>query len=319
MKVLPSLALCMALAGCNVVANMEAVTTTKKSPIQRSDQFQAVASNGKVLAAVGSDGVIATSSDDAKNWNRQVMPGTSSLIGLTTCPDGSFVALDFYRKVWLSDGTASKWQAKELATKANPLAITCDAKGQYWVVGSRTTLLSSSDKGASWKSQDFGKDAILMSIQFVDADNAIITGEFGMLLTSNDGGKSWKMGKPIPNDFFPHATLFTDMKNGWVSGLAGVILRTTDGGNSWVKLPSKVPAPMYALVRHKGEMLAMGINGLVLKLTNGEWVPIEGRPAPFLRSALSLGDKGLLIAGGAGALQFLPTAATAAAPATSKP
>ena len=316
MKAFPIVALCCALAGCNVVANLDAVSAVKKSPLQRSDQFQSVASNGKLLVAVGSDGVIVSSGDDAKSWNRQVMAGTSSLIGLAACPDGSFVALDFYRKVWVSDATGAKWAAKELTTKANPLAITCDAKGQYWVVGSRTTLLSSADRGASWKSQDFGKDAILMSIQFLDADNAVITGEFGMFLTTADGGKNWKTGKPIPNDFFPHATLFADTKEGWVSGLAGVILHTTDGGNSWVKLPTRVPAPMYALVRHKGEMLAMGINGLVLKLTNGEWVPIEGRPAPFLRSALSLGDKGLLIAGGAGALQYLPAAA--AAPATTK-
>lgn len=315
MKAFPTLALCFALAGCNVVANLEAVSTAKKAPVLRSDQFQSVAGNGKLLVSVGSHGAILSSDNEGATWKRTVLPGVSSLIGVVACPDGSWAALDFYRKVWVADPAASKWDARELTTKANPLAITCDAKGQYWVVGSRTTLLSSADKGASWKSQDFGEDAILMSVQFLDADNAVITGEFGILLTSKDGGNSWQQGKRIPNDFFPHAALFTDTRTGWVSGLAGVILHTTDGGNTWVKQPGGVGAPMYALVKHKDEMFAMGINGLVLKLTAGEWKLIDGRPAPFLRSALSLGDKGILIAGGAGTLQLYSPGAQTAAPA----
>jgi photosystem II stability/assembly factor-like uncharacterized protein len=315
MKFFSALALCFALGGCNVAANLDAVTKVKQAPIQRSDQFQEIASNGKLLVGVGSHGLIVSSDNGGSSWKRTVLPGISSLIGVTACPDGSWAALDFYRKVWVADPAASKWESRELATKANPLAIACDSRGQFWVVGSRTTLLSSADKGASWKSQDFGEDAILMSIQFLDADNAIITGEFGYLLTTKDGGNSWQQGKRIPNDFFPHAALFTDIRTGWVSGLAGVILHTTDGGNNWVKQPGGVGAPMYALVKHKGEMFAMGINGLVLKLAAGEWSLIEGRPAPYLRSALSLGDKGMLIAGGAGTLQLYPPGAQTAAPA----
>jgi len=315
MKVVPTLALCAVLAGCNVAANLDAVSTAKQAPIQRSDQFQEIASNGKLLVGVGSHGVIASSDNGGTSWKRTVLPGISSLIDVAACPDGSWIALDFYRKVWVADAAGSKWDARELATRANPLAIACDAKGQYWVVGSRTTLLSSADKGANWKSQDFGEDAILMSIQFLDADNAIITGEFGILLTSRDGGNSWQQGKRIPNDFFPHAALFTDIRTGWVSGLAGVILHTTDGGNTWVKQPGGVGAPMYALVKHKGDMFALGINGLVLKLTAGAWSLIDGRPAPYLRSALSLGDKGMLIAGGSGTLQLYSPGAQTAAPA----
>lgn len=318
MKAFPTLALCCALAGCNVTANLEAVSAARKAPILRSDQFQEVASNGKLLVGVGSHGAIVSSDNDGAAWKRTTLPGVSSLIGVAACPDGSWVALDFYHKVWVADPSATKWEARELATKANSLAITCDSRGQYWVVGSRTTLLSSSDKGVTWKSRDFGEDAILMSIQFLDADNAVITGEFGTLLTTRDGGNSWQQGKKIPNDFFPHAALFTDTRTGWVSGLAGVILHTTDGGNTWVKQPGGVGAPMYALVKHKGDMFAMGINGLVLKLTAGEWNLVEGRPAPYLRSALSLGDKGILVAGGAGTLQLLAPGSQAAAPAAKK-
>ena len=88
MKVFPTLALCIALAGCNVVANLDAVSTAQKAPILRSDQFQSVASNGKLLVGVGSHSVIVSSDNDGASWKRTVLPGGSSLIGVASCPDG---------------------------------------------------------------------------------------------------------------------------------------------------------------------------------------------------------------------------------------
>ena len=314
MRVISTLALGVALGGCNVAANLDAVAIEKTKPILRSDQFQAIATNGKLIVGVGSHGTIVASENGGGSWKRTVLPGISSLIGVTSCPDGSWAALDYYRKVWVADPAAAKWEPRDLGTKANLLAITCDSKGQLWAVGSGTTVISSADKGATWQSQNFGEDAILMSIQFIDADHGVITGEFGTLLKTTDGGATWAPGKKIPNDFFPHATLFTDAATGWVSGLAGAIMQTTDGGETWVKQPTKVAAPMYALVKHKDEMIAMGINGIMLKLAGGEWVPADARPAPYLRSAISFGDKGLLVAGGS-MLQTVSFGAPAAAPA----
>lgn len=314
MRIWFALAMCALLGGCNVAANVEAVNAEKSKPLQRSDQFQSVAGNGRLLAAVGSPGVIAVSADGGASWKRTNLPGIAALIGVAACPDGSWVALDFYRKVWVAGPTADKWDAKSLDTKATPLAVTCDPQNRYWVVGSGTTLLASSDKGASWKARSFNEDAILMSIQFLDANHAVITGEFGHLLKSSDGGETWTAGKRMPNDFFPHAALFRNMNEVWVSGLAGVVLHTTDGGENWTKLPTKIGAPMYGLVEHKGELVAFGVNGIVQKLVGSDWVPVHMQPSAFLRSAISLGDKGLLVAG-AGTLTNLSLAPAAAAPA----
>jgi photosystem II stability/assembly factor-like uncharacterized protein len=75
MKVFPTLALCVVLAGCNVVANLDAVSTVKQAPIQRYDQFQEVASNGKLLVSVGSQGVIVSSDNGGTSWKRTVPAG----------------------------------------------------------------------------------------------------------------------------------------------------------------------------------------------------------------------------------------------------
>lgn len=315
MRIFLCLALPIALSACNVAANLEAVTAEKANPLLRSDAFQAVAGSDKFLVAVGSPGVVVVSADGGASWKRTDLPGTTSLIAVAACPDGSWAALDFYRKVWVAGPAADDWAPKAIDTKATPMAITCDLQNHYWVVGSSTTVLSSNDKGTSWNSQEFGEDAILMSIQFLDADNAVITGEFGYLLKSSDGGKNWQSGNRMPNDFFPYATLFTDPMTGWVSGLAGVVIRTTDGGESWTKMPTKAGAPIYGLVRHQGDLIGFGLNGLVQKLVGTEWEPIYTQASPFLGSAVSLGDKGLLVAGGGGTLTTLSLAPAPTAPA----
>lgn len=298
--------------GCNAVANFDAVSSEKSKAVLRFDQFQAVAGNGRTLVGVGSYGVVVASDNGGKNWTRTVLGGRPSLIGLANCPDGSFVALDFYRKVWVGEAGARSWSPRELKTAANPLAITCDAKGRYWVVGSNSTILSSGDQGANWKETTLGQDAMLTTVQFFDGEYGVITGEFGMYLTTADGGATWAAGNKIANDFYPYAAYFQDRNTGWVSGLGGAIVHTTDGGRSWKKQPNPAGAPMFGLVRHGNDIYALGVNGLVLKFRQDEWAPVQaGRPAPYLRSAVSLNQKDLLIAGGTGMLEIVSLGATA--------
>ncbi|MBI2313833.1 MAG: hypothetical protein HYU77_15145 [Betaproteobacteria bacterium] len=302
------------LLGCNAAANLDAVSREKSKAVLRSDQFQAAASSQKMLVAVGSGGVVVASDDGGKRWTRTAVGGNTSLIALTACPDGSFVALDFYRKVWVSDGAAKVWKGREIKTDARPLALTCDARGRIWITGSNTTILTSADKGASWKETSLGQDAMLNTVQFVDPEHGFITGEFGLFLTTSDGGDHWVPGNPIAKDFYPYAALFADRQTGWVSGLGGAIFHTKDSGKSWTRQANKIGAPMYGLVRHGGEIYALGVNGLVLKLQRDEWIPAQyGKPAPYLRTAVSLNQKDVLIAGGAGMLEVVSTATPAAA------
>lgn len=303
------------LLGCNAAANLDAVSGEKSKAVVRSDQFQAVAANQKVIVGVGANGVVVTSGDGAKSWSRALLAGSPSLIALSACPDGSFVALDFYRKVWVAQASGKGWRPVELKSAANPLALTCDTQGRYWVAGSNSTILMSADRGASWKETTLGQDVMLTTIQFLDGSHGVVTGEFGTLLTTADGGATWQARTRIAKDFYPYAAFFTDPQTGWVSGLAGAILHTADGGKTWNKQVNKVGAPMFGFVQHGGDIYAMGGNGLMLRLAQGEWMPVpQARPAPYLRAAVSLNPKELLVAGGAGVLDTIsPAGATAAA------
>jgi len=303
--------------GCNVSSDMGGVEGERGKAVTRADHFQAVVVGKGEVVAVGNDGLVVSSKDEGKSWQRQVLAGPSGLIGLSICPDATYIALDFYRKVWLG-GSDGKWSSKEIKTKINPLALTCDSENKIWVVGSRSTILSSADKGTSWQEKTMGEDAMLVSIQFVDGKNGFITGEFGSVYSTNDGGANWTVEPKIAPDFFSYGALFTDAKTGWVSGLAGTMMHTQDGGKSWVKQANKLGAPMYQIVAQGGELIALGINGLMFKLQGDQWELMgPPKPTPFLRGAASLDAKRLLVAGGSGLLEVITLGGAAVpAPAT---
>lgn len=309
-----------ALMGCNVSSNMAGVEVEKGKAVTRADHFQGVvAGKGGELVAVGNDGLVVRSKDQGKNWSREKLAGPSGLIGVSACPDGSYVALDFYRKVWL--GTADgQWSGKEIKSKINPLSVTCDSGNKIWVVGSRSTILSSADRGASWQEKTMGVDAMLVTVQFVDAQHGFITGEFGIVYSTADGGANWVVEPKIAPDYFAYGALFTDANTGWVAGLAGTVMHTKDGGKSWSKQANRLGAPIYQIVAHGGEMIALGINGLMFKLQGEQWELMgPPKPTPYLRGAVSLDGQRLLVAGGAGMLEVITTGGVAvAAPATKK-
>ena len=176
-QMLASAATLLAFTACSKAPDLSAVHVEREKPVNRSDTFQAAASNGKVLVAGTAAGVVVSSSDGGRTWARHALEKPASVIALAACPDGSFVALDFYRKVWIADAAAQNWRAHEVKSDDNLVALTCDRKGQLWAVGARMQIASSADQGATWKVARTGEDSILTTIQFLDQQKGVITGE----------------------------------------------------------------------------------------------------------------------------------------------
>jgi hypothetical protein len=309
----PSLALCGALAllaGCGHKGADSA--PAQQQAVLRIDQFQAAASNGKLAVAVGGRVAVVSDVDGARSV-RVTLPGTPALIDIASCADGSFAALDFYRKVWVADHNAAAWTPHPIAGDWRPLALTCDTRNKLWVVGSGTTIASSADHGASWEQRDFKQDAMFNSVQFVDAANGFITGEFGALYRTTDGGASWNAESKIPNDFYPYAALFVSPLEGYVAGPAGATLRTADGGKSWAALDNPGAQPQFGLARQGGAIYSVGAGGSVQRLDKQRWTPLDyGPQAPgFLRAIAPAGADRLLIAGALGAFRLVPASAVA--------
>lgn len=302
------------VSACVQAPDLSAVQAERDKPVQRSDNFQAVASNGKQLVSAGGGGVLVTSADGGKTWVRAQLPSPSSVVAMAACPDGGFAALDFYRKVWIGDQNGLHWQPLAIDGDFNPIDIACDPNNRLWVVGSYSTVLVSEDRGKTWAAQPPGEDAILTAVQFVDADHGYIAGEFGTLLVTADAGASWTKQAGLPSEFYPYAMSFTDAKTGWVSGLAGSVLHTVDGGVSWTAQTNASAAPIYALLPANDALFGVGGGGQVLKLDGEAWVALEAAPRfpADLAAAAALEPQSLLVAGGAGALSVVGIAAKAA-------
>jgi len=297
----------LCVAACTQAIEDKAVRVEREKTVQRYDNFLAAASNGKQLASAGGNGVLVTSTDGGKTWTREILPSSSSVVAMSACPNGTFAALDFYRKVWIRDAQARNWQPRRIEGNFNPLAVTCDARNLLWVVGSFSTIVSSSDQGNSWNARPPGLDAILTSMQWVDADHGYIAGEFGTLLATDDGGATWVKQAGLPAELYPYSLVFTDTQHGWVSSLGGTILYTADGGKTWAPQTNATAAPLYALLHVGAQVFGVGGSGQVLKLEGDQWVAVANTlQAPVdLVAVAPLESRGLLVAGASGALQVV--------------
>lgn len=303
--------LCALFGGCTQPQAM--VISVATSGIARSDNFQAAASNGQVLIAANGANTMLVSTDSGVSWARNEFgAGTVSIIDIAVCPNGSFQALDFYHKVWSGSADGRTWIANSLPAEFTPLALTCRADGQLWVVGSETTMASSADEGKTWQVQSLKEDAMLRTVQFLDPKQGIATGEFGVVAVTSDGGRSWQRRSGLGKDFYPYAAHFDDPRNGWVSGIAGAILHTNDGGLNWTQQGNATGASFYALIKHAGRLFAVGDGGRISKLEGQDWMALGERAsnAPYLLSAVDMGTRGVLVAGPAGVLQMVAISTT---------
>lgn len=297
------LASVLAMAGCTHDPDLSAVDVEARKTIKRYDIVQALAANARVVVAGTQSGAVLTSKDSGKTWSRQAL-GAASLIGLATCPDGSFVGIDFNHKVWAGDADGAVWRSSVLDKPRVPLAVACDSLGRWHVAGSGAKIARSVDRGVSWQVTDLDEDAQITALQMIDERQGIALGEFGLVATSDDGGATWKKGARIGGDFYPYAVLFVDRDEGYASGLAGAVLRTRDGGATWNKIGNATQAPLYRLFLHEGKPAGVGAGGTVVRLeADGARAIAYPDAAPvFLGAGASVPGQSAIAIGGPGGL-----------------
>lgn len=298
-----ALGMAVGLGACTPATDLSAVQAERAKAIQRYDIGQALAANGKVLVGATQNGAVLVSANQGKTWQRTQL-GPVSIIDLKTCPDGSFVGIDFYHQVWSADANGANWKGTKIEPIRTPLALACDGQGRWWVTGPGTRIAVSADKGATWTLTDLGKDAQITAIQFVDESTGYAVGEFGMALVTRDGGATWASAGTTDKDFYPYAALFRNAGEGWVSGIAGKILHTTDGGKTWTRQTNTAGAALYRLFLHEGVPYGTGAGGIVARLEGNEWrsLPYPDPLPVFLGASASLPTQSAVAVGGPGGL-----------------
>jgi len=201
----------------------KAVTVEREKTVQRYDNFLAAASNGRQLASAGAMACWSPRTTAAKSWTREILPSPSSVVAMSACPNGTFAALDFYRKVWIRDAQARNWRCAHRghfnhwpspATQQPPL-------------GGRQlhTIVSSSDQGNSWNA---GLRAWTRSSRRcsgwtrITATSPVNSEPFWRLTTGAPPGQAGGSA----GGTLSLLTGVHDTQHGWVSSLGGTILYT---------------------------------------------------------------------------------------------
>ncbi len=298
----------VSLSGCEPPLSLNAVERVAAQPVRRTDEFQAAASNGGVIVVVGNHGVVLASHDAGKNWQRTVLKGWPSMIGVTACHD-LFAAISYEGALWTSRNNGATWQSLALGGSARPQAVTCAPDGAIWVVGESATIMASRDAGAHWQSSSVAQqDLFLTAVQFLDATHGYVFGEFGTALKTTDGGVTWQPLPALPAQMYPEAALFQDINHGWVIGLSGVALETSDAGEHWVSAPTNHLGPLYGIALVGSALYAVGGDGVILERGAHGWTaqPRSRFTHAYLRVVLPADDRHFIVGGGAGSLALLP-------------
>jgi photosystem II stability/assembly factor-like uncharacterized protein len=307
-RIIAFTALVPLLAACSAGVDMSQVQAEAQKPVKRYEIIQAMASNGDLVVGGTQAGGIVSTTGSGKEWQREDL-GPVSIIGMATCPDGSFVAIDFYHKVWSAPKTGKGWKSTPLEKPRVPLAVSCDSAGRWWVVGSGAKIAHSVDQGKIWAVNALDEDVQFTTVQMVNDKFGVVMGEFGMVVTTNDGGATWTKQAPIANEFYPYAALFTSTTEGWTSGLAGQILHTRDGARTWTKDENTTGAALYRLFVHEGKPYGVGANGIVARYDGKAWVSVAYADAipVFLGAGAPVNERQLAIGGPGGLARVVTT------------
>lgn len=295
----------LVLSACEAPLNLSGVEQERQKLVHRTDRFQAIDHRGDQMVLVGAHGAVMSSDDAGQNWQRRQLPGKPMLIDVAMCDDGRVAALDSRRHLWVAAAGDADFRSFEIPTQESLLTMDCAPDGRVWVGGSFSTLLSSSD-GEKWQETSLNEDLMFTTLQFLDDQYAVATGEFGSVAVTEDGGANWQPIDPMPNEFYPQASLFTDRNTGWSVGLNGKVLSTKDAGRSWQVQKSETQTPLYGLASNGGKLYAVGDNGTVLRLEGERWLRMGEEPVGigYLRAVAALGDR--VVVAGAGVVSELP-------------
>ena len=142
------------------------------------------------------------------------------------------------------------WQRQRTTSMAWLHSVFFLDQNRGWVVGSRGTLLATTDGGTHWRTVVRPTEDTIRDVYFSDELNGIIVCERSIydlksnadarayLMKTADGGEHWKRVsmRGVDLDARIMRAIFTGAGRGWAFGEAGTIYTTYDMGATWNRL-----------------------------------------------------------------------------------
>jgi photosystem II stability/assembly factor-like uncharacterized protein len=309
------LALCVSLA-CAAMVGMAWASNDLKATPQPDRSWESyygvtILPSGRAVVA-GDKGVMMTTDDGGRTWNRQTLKRGSKyydLYSVAFTPDGSRGwAVGDAGTIFRTDDRAASWteQTGPPGLNAALLKVAVADQQRFCASGEHGVLLCTSDGGATWSLQKF-HDFAFFDIAYSDANNVWAVGEFATLLRSSDGGKTWqaKNGGEIGKGD-PLFSIAFNGRQGIAVGLIGTSMQTNDGGNTWqaheLPIGHRSLYTVSTVPTQPGEFYAAGEQGLSALINNGEVTSVPSGSADAIaasafspRQGLAVGLSGTLL------------------------
>ena len=248
---------------------------------------------GRLGWAVGSGGVVLSTTDAGATWARQLSKTDIILRGawFTSALEGWVVGHGGTVLHTLNAGLT--WTQITSSASENLMDVYFATRDTGWVVGSGGLILSTADRGKHWQRTLHGS-ATLNSVMFAGTKDGWIVGDNGTVLGTHDRGVTWftvpyATSQPLKS-LWRH-----DAERAVAVGARGVVLRTSVTPDSVAWAPGSNPGSLYQL---EGVCLpdtltgfAVGSNGTgaVLRTSDGgeTWTP-QAVGGPGLRGVFFL-------------------------------
>lgn len=186
--------------------------------------------------------------------------------------------------VYLSDTQTNPWEVIALPTEASLSDVAFAGDGEHgWLVGSRTTLLETTDAGKTWDPRILGlgeQQYTFTSIDF-NGDEGWLVGQPNIMLHTEDGGTSWSnipLNPQLPGQPLLITALGRDSAE--LATDVGAIYRTEDGGQQWKGLVQSAVGVVRNMTRSSdGRYVAVSARGNFYST----WVPGQDSWQPHNR------------------------------------
>lgn len=238
----------------------------------------AVAQAGERLVAVGERGVAMLSDDQGKTFRQaREVPVDVTLTSVSFVDERRGWAVGHWGVVLATRDGGETWavQRKDVQVDRPLFAVHFFDANHGVAVGLWSLVLVTSDAGVSWRAVTLAPpqgarkaDLNLLGLFSDERGRVYAAAERGMVLRSDDRGSTWSYAATGYKGSFwaglalPGGVLLA-------GGLRGSLYRSADDGRTWVRVDTGSTSSITAMAAREGVVLAVGLDGLVLRSTDG--------------------------------------------------
>ncbi|NJM96356.1 MAG: photosynthesis system II assembly factor Ycf48 [Phormidesmis sp. RL_2_1] len=169
-------------------------------------------------------------------------------------------------QIFLAETETHPWEVIALPTEASISDVAFASDGQHgWLVGSRTTLLESTDAGKTWEPRtlELGEQRYTFTSIDFNGEEGWLVGQPGIMLHTTDGGTSWS-NIPLDPQLPGQPLLITALgqNSAELATDIGAIYQTADAGQHWKGLVQSAVGVVRNMTRNdEGKYVAVSSRG----------------------------------------------------------